>query len=99
MRDPIAGGPIVGGPVVVVNRGCASAGCAALVIPIIAVVGFVWVAGSLVDAILPGSVPWWLEAIIVVIGINLSLRWLARRARRRMGVDRRDPPPPGVIDV
>ena len=86
-------------PVVMVNRGCASAGCLIALMPILALFGFVWVVGLVIDAILPGGTSWWVQAAVTIIGLNLVLRLLARRARRRYEAARREGGPPGVIDV
>jgi len=86
-------------PVVMVNRGCASAGCLIALMPILALFGFVWVVGLVIDAIFPGGTSWWVQAIVAVIGLNLVLRLLARRARRRRETARREGGPTGVIDV
>jgi hypothetical protein len=39
------------------------------------------------------------QAVVAVIGLNLVLRLLARRARRRHATAQREGGPPGVIDV
>jgi membrane protein implicated in regulation of membrane protease activity len=86
-------------PVVLVNRGCASAGCLVALMPLLALLGFVWVVGLVLDAIFPGGTSWWVQAAVAVIGLNLVLRLLARRARRRHATAQREGGPPGVIDV
>ena len=86
-------------PVVMVNRGCASAGCLIALMPLLALFGFVWVVGLVIDTVFPGGTSWWVQAIVAVIGLNLVLRLLARRARRRHEAARREGGPPGVIDV
>ena len=86
-------------PVVMVNRGCASAGCLIALMPILALLGFVWVVGLVIDAVLPGGTSWWVQAIVAVVGLNVILRLLGRRARRRRDAARGEAGPPGVIDV
>ena len=86
-------------PVVMVNRGCASAGCLVALMPLLALFGFVWVVGLVLDAMFPGGTSWWVQAVVAVVGLNLVLRLLARRARRRRETARREGEPPGVIDV
>ena len=86
-------------PVVMVNRGCASAGCLIALMPILALFGFVWVVGLVIDAIFPGGTSWWVQAVVAVVGLNVILRLLGRRARRRRDAARREAGPPGVIDV
>jgi Flp pilus assembly protein TadB len=67
--------------------------------PLLALLGFVWVVGLVLDAIFPGGTSWWVQAAFAVIGLNLVLRLLARRARRRHATAQREGGPPGVIDV
>jgi Flp pilus assembly protein TadB len=67
--------------------------------PLLALLGFVWVVGLVLDAIFPGGTSWWVQAAVAVIGLNLVLRLLARRARRRHATAQREGGPPGVIDV
>ena len=86
-------------PVVMVNRGCASAGCLVALMPLLALLGFVWVVGLVLDAMFPGDTSWCVQAVVAVVGLNLVLRLLARRARRRREAARRQGGPPGVIDV
>ena len=86
-------------PVVMVNRGCASAGCLVALIPLLTLFGFVWVVGLVLDAVFPGTSPWWVQAVVAVVGLNVILRLLGRRARRRRDAARREAGPPGVIDV
>ena len=86
-------------PVVMVNRGCASAGCLVALIPLLTLFGFVWVVGLVLDAVFPGTSPWWVQAVVAVVGLNVILRLLGRRVRRRRDAARGEAGPPGVIDV
>ena len=67
--------------------------------PILALFGFVWVVGLVIDAIFPGGTSWWVQAVVAVVGLNVILRLLGRRARRRRDAARGEAGPPGVIDV
>ena len=67
--------------------------------PLLALLGFVWVVGLVLDAMFPGGTSWWVQAVVAVVGLNLVLRLLARRTRRRREAVRRQGGPPGVIDV
>ena len=86
-------------PVVMVNRGCASAGCLVALIPLLTLFGFVWVVGLILDTVFPGTSPWWVQAVVAVVGLNVIPRLLGRRARRRRDAARGEAGPPGVIDV
>lgn len=86
-------------PVMVTTRGCGPLGCVLVLIPVLAVIGLGWALSTAIDAILPGDVPWWVDVLVVLLGLNLLIRLTTRRIRRRLGVDSRRGGPPDVIDV